>query len=163
MIDSHDIGVEVVEIGGKEGTCRCTPVALWIEVEMPLLMVQVMDLITPVDEEAVPGTVEGDNIAGVEFLVLDKSTPSSGYDIALAAAPVRVAETPYLSICPILLEVEEKPLVRGGGVLVENVPCGPLERKVFLSVLLGNDQAIKFSNVARGDYLVEHVLLIWWE
>lgn len=86
----------------------------------------------PVDEEAVLGgiadaTLEGDDVAGVELLVLDETAPAFGHDVALAAVPVGVTEAPGFSVT--VLEVQDEALVVGGGV----------QGEVFLCVLLWDD------------------------
>lgn len=68
--------------------------------------------VQPVSIEFPEATVEGDNVAGVELLLLNEAAPAFGHNIALAAVPVGVSEAPQLAV-PVL-EVEEKPLIVGG-------------------------------------------------
>jgi hypothetical protein len=99
-----------------------------------------------ISTEVAEAALEGHDISGIELLLLDEAAPAFGHDVALAAVPVRVAESPGLSIS--VLEVKEEAFLVGGGV----------QREVLLGVLLWDDKAIEFSHIAGSDNFVEHVL-----
>lgn len=100
----------------------------------------------PVGVEAVPP--EDDEVASGEALVLDVAAPAFGEDVALAAAPVGVAEAPELASLFLVLEAEEEALVGGGGGHGE----------VLLRVLLRDHEPVQLPDIARSQRLLEHRL-----
>lgn len=105
----------------------------------------------PVYEEAVSArfphpTLKRDDVSGIEFLLFHKPAPPFCHHVALTAVPVGVSEPPWLPAS--VLEIEQKSFfVRGG-----------IEREVLLGVLLRDDKPIQLPDIARGYYLIEHVL-----
>lgn len=100
----------------------------------------------PTDEEPVgvgAVAVEEDDVPGVEALVLDEAAPALGEDIALAAAPVGVAEPPPLP--GLVLEAQQLRRLAD-------------QREVLLRVLLGYHQPVQLPHVARRQRLLEHRL-----
>ncbi|PQP94698.1 hypothetical protein Pyn_15803 [Prunus yedoensis var. nudiflora] len=100
----------------------------------------------PVFPQLPKASLEGDDVSGVELLLLDESAPALCHHIALAAVPVGVSKPPWLPI-PVL-EIEQKPLLVGGRI----------QRKVLLCVLLWDDEAIELPHIAWRHNFVEHVL-----
>ena len=106
----------------------------------------------PVDIEVITSgvadtTAEGDDIPGIEPLLLDKAAPALGHDVALAAVPVGVAEAPRLSQA--VLEAQQHPLLVGRLVKGE----------ILLGVLLRDHKSVQLANIAGRNHLVKHVLL----
>ena len=87
--------------------------------------------------------MSGPGVPGVEVLLLDEATPAFGHDIALAAAPVRVAEPPGLAGA--VLEAEQQAIVGGGGV----------QREVLLGVLLQDHQPVQLPHVGKAFFLAQ--------
>ncbi|PKA57320.1 hypothetical protein AXF42_Ash002624 [Apostasia shenzhenica] len=102
-----------------------------------------------VKEAAVSGLPEEeDDIAGIKLLLLDEAAPSLGEDVALAAAPVGVAEPPRPAA--FILEAQQQPLLAGASV----------QREILLGVLFGDHQPVQLPDVARRQGLLKHGLLL---
>lgn len=87
--------------------------------------------------------LEGDDVSGVEPLLLDEAAPPFGEDVALAAVPVWVPEPPHLPC--LILEAQLQPLLA-------------LKRKVALGVLLGYHQPVQLPNITWRQRLLKQGL-----
>lgn len=83
-------------------------------------------------------TVKGNDVAGVEALVLDVSAPAFGQDVTLATVPIGVTEAPALA--GLVLETQQDAL---------GVPSPTAQREVLLCVLLRDHQTVQLPHVAR--------------
>lgn len=107
----------------------------------------------PPNEQPIPIAAvafKNDDVAGVKALLFDEAAPALSEHVALATIPVRVTEAPELA--GVVFEGEEQALVGGVG-------GGGGEGKVFLGILLGDDEAVELANVAGSQGFLEHGLL----
>lgn len=99
---------------------------------------------SPTNEESTAVStvaMEENDVAGVEVLLLDVSTPAFGQDITLTTVPIGVSESPWLTF--LVLKAEEKSFFN-------RVCGGSRQREVSLGVLFWDDQAVEFSDVTWG-------------
>ena len=67
--------------------------------------------IQPMSIQIPKATLEGDNVTGIQLLLLNKAAPPFCHHIALAAVPIGIPESPHLPI-PVL-EIQEQTLLVG--------------------------------------------------
>ena len=91
-------------------------------------------------------SLERHHVSRLQLLLLHEPAPAFGEHVALAAAPVRVAEAPRLARR--VLQAEHEAFGVGAAV----------EREAALGVLLRDHQPVQLPDVARGEALVEQVL-----
>ena len=90
---------------GKKQRIRGMMMSMRMSRPFPPIYVQSMSIQIP------KATLEGDNVTGIQLLLLHETAPPLSHHIALAAVPVGIPEPPHLPI-PVL-EIQEQTLLVG--------------------------------------------------
>lgn len=92
---------------------------------------------------------EQNYIPRVQPFLFHETAPALGQYVALAAVPIRVSKPPRLA--RLVLEAQQQPFLTSRVVAAA-------EGKIFLGVLLWDDEAVELADITRGQWLLEQGL-----